>query len=91
MIGLIHAVNSAIIAIAPAPNSAAAIDAIRQFVGPIMIGIVGFISLNFLFRRQLSQFFQFFAITVLVAVLFYTPLTGGLIKTFADWAGSLFS
>jgi hypothetical protein len=72
------------------PDSAAAVDAIRTFVGPIFIGIIGFLALNFLFRRQLSQFFQFFALAVLVGVLFYTPLTGGVVKIFADWMGSLF-
>jgi hypothetical protein len=72
------------------PDSAAAVEAIRTFVGPIFIGILGFIALNFLFRRQLTQFFQFFAIAVLVGVFFWSPLTGGVVKVFADWMGSLF-
>jgi hypothetical protein len=81
---------SLLLAAATAPDIAGAIDNIRAFVGPIFIGIIGFVALSFLFKRQLSQFFQFFALAVLVGVLFYTPLNGGIVKIFSDWLGGLF-
>lgn len=60
---------------------------IRAFVGPIVLLIVSLIAISFLFKRQLTQFFQFVALAVVVAVLFYVP---GVIENIAGWlAGTL--
>lgn len=63
------------------------IAAARDFIAPIFMLVVGIISLTFLMRRQISSFLQFFALTVLIGVLFYFP---GIIESFATWVAGLF-
>lgn len=62
--------------------------AIRDFVAPIFALILGMVSLSFLFKRQLTQFFQFAVLAVLVGVFFYSG--GEIVKNVAAWVSSLF-
>lgn len=59
---------------------------ITKFLGPILLLIIAAISLTYLFKRQLTQFFQFAALAVLVGILFYTP---GVIEAIARWLSSV--
>jgi ABC-type multidrug transport system fused ATPase/permease subunit len=61
---------------------------ITSFVGPILLLAIGIIAIKFLVQRQMTQFFQFLAVAILVAVLFYTP---GLIEKIGTWFGGLAS
>lgn len=61
-------------------------NAIRTFVGPILLLIVGLVAISFLFKRQLTQFFQFAALALVVAVLFYVP---GVVENLAAWVANL--
>lgn len=62
--------------------------ALTDFIGPILLAIIGIVALRFLFNRQVTQFIIFIVIAALVALLFYYP---GVIKTlattFADSSG----
>lgn len=69
------------------PNPDAFVTNIRNFIAPIFLLAIGLISLSFLMRRQLTAFFQFFLLTVLIGVLFYVP---GIVENFATWASGLF-
>jgi uncharacterized membrane protein len=62
------------------------LDKIRTFIMPfLMITIVG-ISLTFLIRRQMSQFFQFILISVAVLALVYSPeIIAGLARVVAGF------
>lgn len=72
---------------AVAPNAQSFVDAAKAFIGPIFMLVVGVVALSFLFKRQLTQFFQFFALVILIGILFYVP---GIIESFATWASGLF-
>lgn len=61
--------------------------AIRNFIGPIVLLIIGLVAVSFLFKRQLTQFFQFMALAVLAGIFFYTP---NLVENIATWLGGLF-
>lgn len=63
-------------------------DALRAFVGPILLIVIGIVAVTFLFKRQLTQFFQFMALAILVALLFYTP---NVLPAIANWIASLFT
>jgi len=60
---------------------------IRDFIGPILLIVIGVVAITFLFKRQLTQFFQFMALAILVALLFYTP---GVLPAIAGWVSRLF-
>lgn len=61
---------------------------IRNFIMPfLMIAIIG-ISLTFLIRRQMSQFFQFILISVAVLALVWSPQ---IISAFARVVAGFFS
>jgi len=62
-------------------------NALRSFVGPILLIIIGIVAVTFLFKRQLTQFFQFMALAILVALLFYTP---DVLPAIAGWISRLF-
>lgn len=46
---------------------------IRNFVGPILMLIMGLVSITFLFRREMTQFVIFLGIAIVVAIIFYAP------------------
>jgi len=60
---------------------------LTNFIGPILVLAIGIIAIKFLVQRQMTQFFQFAAVAVLVAVLFFTP---GLVQNIGIWFGNLF-
>lgn len=49
------------------------VDTLKAYIGPILLLIIGAISLTFLFKRQISQFLTFLAIAIVVAIIFYAP------------------
>lgn len=53
---------------------------IRNFVGPILMIVVGIIALTFLVRREMTQFLMFLVITIAVFAIFYAP---GILKSLA--------
>lgn len=69
------------------PDVNSFVNTARDFIAPIFLLIVGLVALSFLMRRNLTAFFQFFALTVLIGVLFYVP---GIIEAFSTWASGLF-
>lgn len=60
---------------------------IRAFVGPLVMLAVGLAALVFLFKREMTKFFQFAALAVGVAVFFFTP---NFLESFGTWVGSIF-
>lgn len=46
---------------------------IQNFVGPILLLAIGIVAIKHLVTRQMTQFFQFMAIALLILLLFYTP------------------
>lgn len=46
---------------------------IRNFVGPILMLVIGIVAITFLFRREMTQFMIFIVIAIVVAILFYAP------------------
>lgn len=58
---------------------------IRNFVGPILLLIISLVAITFLFKREMTQFFIFVVIAIIVALLFYAP---GIVKSLAQEAGS---
>lgn len=46
---------------------------IRDFVGPILMLVMGIVAITFLFRREMTQFIIFLVIAVVVAIIFYSP------------------
>lgn len=46
---------------------------IRNFIGPILLLVMGIVSITFLFRREMTQFLIFLVIAIVVAIIFYAP------------------
>lgn len=46
---------------------------IQNFVGPILLLAIGIVAIKHLVTRQMTQFFQFLAVALLILLLFYTP------------------
>lgn len=46
---------------------------IRNFIGPILMLVIGIVAITFLFRREMTQFMIFIVIAIVVAILFYAP------------------
>lgn len=62
------------------------LDSVRSFVGPIFLLIVAAVSLTFIFKRQTTQLFQFLAIAIAVAVLFYaTDIIPAIANYISSW------
>lgn len=49
------------------------VNALKAYIGPILLLVIGAVSITFLFRRQISQFLIFLVIAIIVAILFYAP------------------
>lgn len=73
--------------IAAGTGSQGLVNAIRNFLGPIFLLAIGIAAMSFLFQRQVTQFLQFMALAVGIAVLFYTP---GVIQKVAEFFASAF-
>lgn len=48
-------------------------DGIRNFIGPILLLVMGIVAITFLFRREMTQFLIFLVISIVVAIIFYAP------------------
>lgn len=73
--------------VAAGPDVQGFVAAARDFIAPIFMLVVGVVALSFLMRRQITAFLQFFALVVLIAVVFYFP---GVFENFAQWVAGLF-
>lgn len=60
---------------------------IRTFIGPIVMLAVGLAALVFLFKREMTKFFQFAALAVGVAVFFFAP---NFLEVVGTWVSSIF-
>lgn len=56
------------------------VAAVQSYVGPILLLIIGIISITFLMRREVMALVIFLVIGIVVAILFYAP---GVIKSIA--------
>lgn len=56
-----------------AVSAADIVTKIQAFVGPLLLLAIGVIAIKHLMTRQMTQFFQFMALAILVLLLFYTP------------------
>ncbi|MGW9550688.1 hypothetical protein ACWG8W_06485 [Citricoccus zhacaiensis] len=46
---------------------------LRNFIGPILMLIVGLVAITFLVRREMTQFLIFLGIAIVVFILFFAP------------------
>lgn len=64
-------------------------EAIRNFVGPILLVVIGIIAIPFLVRREMTQFIMFVVIAIAVFLLFYAPgIVESLAKSVATETGA---
>lgn len=70
MLDTISFVNDFVVAAGETQSLA---DGIRGFVGPILLLCISLVAITFLFRREMTQFFIFLVIAIVVALLFYAP------------------
>lgn len=85
MSALFGLTNTALIV---ATGSQGLVDSIRNFIGPIFLLAIGIAAMSFLFQRQVTQFLQFIALAVGIAVLFYYP---GAIEAIAKFFSNAFA
>ncbi len=71
----------------PIPESTQIVRALVKFVLPLVLLVIGFYSVKFLMQRQMTQFFQFMAVAVLVVMLIVNP---GIIQKIANWFAGIF-
>ena len=55
-------------------NTTTLVANLRTVVGPILLLVIGGLSVRFLMRQQLSKFIVFIVIAILVLILFYSDL-----------------
>lgn len=70
-----------------ANGSKGLVNAIRDFIAPIFLLCIGIAAMTFLFQRQVTQFLQFAALAVGIAVLFYFP---GVVESVAGFFAKAF-
>lgn len=63
-----------------AAGSESLVNGIRDFIGPILMLIMGIVAITFLFKREMTNMMIFLGIACVVAVIFYAP---GLISNIA--------
>lgn len=68
---ILSAVNDFVLAAGTSGDSLA--KGIRNFVGPILLLVMGIVAITFLFRREMTQFVIFLVIAIVVAIIFYAP------------------
>lgn len=69
------------------PDGETIASTIRTFIGPIVMLAVGLAALVFLFKREMTKFFQFAALAVGVAVFFFAP---NFLESVGTWVSSIF-
>lgn len=47
---------------------------VRNFAGPLLLLVIGALSVRFLMRQQLSKFLVFIVVAILVLILFYSDV-----------------
>lgn len=52
-------------------NGEGIVREIKEFILPILFLIVGFVAVTFLFKREMTKFFQFAIITMLVGLFLF--------------------
>lgn len=62
----------AVVTAAPS-TSAGLATAIRNFIAPLFLLAISIAAMSFLFKRQITEFLQFAAMGIGVAVFFYVP------------------
>lgn len=67
---LLSSVNDFIVGAASGDSLA---KGIRDFIGPILLLVMGIVAITFLFRREMTQFLIFLVIAIVVAIIFYAP------------------
>jgi hypothetical protein len=86
---ILSAADLAVVAQTAPTTGAGLADAIRNFVAPLFLLAISFAAMSFLFRRQITEFLQFAALGVGVAVFFYVPgIVEGLARVIAKALGS---
>lgn len=65
-------------------------DTLRELIEPIVLLVMGVVAVTFLFKRQLTQFFQFAFLGVLVW-LFLSGNVQTLLKSLGTWLKGLLS
>lgn len=63
-----------------AAGSESLVNGIRDFIGPILMLIMGVVAITFLFRREMTQFMIFLFLAIVISIIFYAP---GLISNVA--------
>ena len=62
---------------------------IRGYIAPLLLLGIGIVAISFLVQRQMTQFFQFLALAVVVAAIFYAPdFIATLGTTLSGWFGN---
>lgn len=76
--------------VAAAPTTGAGLaTAIRNFIAPLFLLAISIAAMTFLFQRQVTQFLQFVALGIGVAVFFYVPgVVEGLARLIAGAVGA---
>lgn len=49
------------------------VKTLRDYIGPILLLIIGAVAITFIIKRQISQFLIFLVIAIVVAIIFYAP------------------
>jgi hypothetical protein len=60
---------------------------LKAFITPLLLLIFGVVALTFLFKREMTKFFQFAAIAVLVGVFWFNPQ---IVQNVSNFVFSLF-
>ena len=63
-----------------AAGSESLVNGIRDFIGPILMLIMGVVAITFLFKREMTNFLIFLGICIVCSIIFYAP---GLITNIA--------
>lgn len=58
---------------AAALSTTGLVSYLQGLFGPLFLGIVGIVSIFFLFTREIVRFVQFVVLAIAIAVIFYTP------------------
>jgi hypothetical protein len=61
-------------------NTQSLVTYLQTLLGPVFLGVIGFMAVTFLFKHEITKFAEFIVLAILIAVVFYTP---GIIQTFA--------
>lgn len=69
----VDAVSPIVVASADAPDTEGLANWLRSFFGPLFLVIISIVAIFFLFTRELTRFFQFIILAILIGIVFYVP------------------